>query len=229
MNLKITKEQFNILKQFVKSEHIFGSWLHGTNTEDSDKDILLILSDIFASDKFYPNIHCFQFDDIENNTQWLLTTENTFNKNLLSGESNIFAELVLFSSIENFPDKLLTCRTLKIIRGFIGRAKFDLKLFGTSKDKKNRKAFHISRCLYIAECLINDELPRLNKIGCYSHLEKNVLQRMELDLRTKCNKMYESDELSLYPVLKLSNNHSTLNEIENLLIQSNNIKEFNYN
>ena len=228
MNLKITEEQFNTLKSFVISEHVFGSWLHNVNTAQSDKDILLILDDIFVSDRFYPNIHCFQFDDIKNNTQWLLTTKNTFNKNLLSGESNIFAELVLFSSIDEFPDKLLTCRTFKIIRGFIGRAKFDLKLLGTSKDKKNRKAFHISRCLYIAECLINDRLPEIDKIGCYSHLEKNVLAGMELNLRTQCNKMYELDELSMFPILNIENKHVCLTELEDMLIQSNNMKEFNY-
>jgi hypothetical protein len=228
MNLKITEDQFNILKKYVISEYIFGSWLHKTNTVNSDKDVLLILDDIFVSDRIYPNIHCFQYDDVKNNIQWMLTTESTFNKNLLSGESNIFAELVLFSEFSKFNDKLLTCRTVKIIKGFIGRAKFDLKLLGTSKDKKNRKAFHISRCLYIAECLLDNKLPDLNLIGCYSDLDKDALSAMELNLRNKCVELYEKNELHWYPVLSINNQHDELNELDEMLAAANNLKEFNY-
>lgn len=226
MNIKITKEQFDVLKLHVLSEYIFGSCLYGTNDENSDKDILLILDDIFITDKIYPNFHCFQFDDIENDTQWLLTTERTFNMNLLSGESNIFAELVLFSDIPSFHDKLKMCRTSKIIKGFIGRAKFDLKLLGTSKDKKNRKVFHVSRCLYIAECLLENRLPELDKIGIYSGLSKSELQEKGFTLRNICNKMFELNELTMYPVLEIENGELT--ELEQLLIESNNTKEFIY-
>jgi hypothetical protein len=227
MNIKITKEQFDILKQYTISRYTFGSHLHKTNTEQSDKDIVLILDDIFNSDRIYPNIHCFQFDDIENNTQWMLTTESTFYKNLLSGESNIFAELVLFTDITN-SDKLLTCRTYKIIKGFVGRAKFDLKLLNTSKDKKNRKSFHISRCLYVAECLLEGRLPELNDIGRYQKLSKDELQSKELQLRTKCNSMYENNELTMYPILNVDNKFPDIHEIEELLMNANNIKEFKY-
>jgi hypothetical protein len=225
MNLKITKEQFQRLRQYTTSEYIFGSKMYKTDTSNSDTDILLIIDDIFESSNYYPNIHCFQFDDIENNKQWMIATKNTFNKNLLSGESNIFGEIVLFSDVKEFPDKLLSCRSYKIIKGFIGRAKFDLKLLGTSKDKKNNKSFHISRCLYVAECLLEGKLPVLEDIGCYSNISKDELQTKEIQLRTKCNSMFESDELSMYPILKFD---GVITELESMLVESNNTKEFRY-
>lgn len=228
MNIKITKEQFYKLRHYVESEHIFGSHLYQTATDKSDKDILLLLDNIFISDYMYPNVHCFQFDDLENNIQYMITTYSTFNKNLLTGESNIFAELVLFTDDFDVYEKLPTCRTYKIIKGFIGRAKFDLKLLGTSKDKKNRKSFHISRCLYIAECLLDNQLPMLNRIDNYINFSKEELVAKEFELRTRCNKMFESDELLMYPVFALQNGKAELNEFEQLLIESNNVKEFQY-
>jgi hypothetical protein len=130
MNIKITEEEFGWLKDKIdntaKIYHI-GSRLYETNRDDSDHDILVVYKSLFPSDKIYKNYHQLQYDDIENNAQWILTTEESFWGNLLSGDSSINADVVMFYGDYDYHSKLNICRTSNIIKSFIGFAKRDIK------------------------------------------------------------------------------------------------------
>ena len=55
-------------------EYVFGSKLYGTDNENSDTDILVIYKCPIAWKKYIntlPNFHMFQYDDCENNKQFI--------------------------------------------------------------------------------------------------------------------------------------------------------------
>lgn len=149
MNIKITKEQHLRLCELEFKEYIFGSHLHGTNNINSDKDILRVIKDniIFNNSntlgKYLPNVHIFQYDDIENNTQYVYMTEYQFWCNLFSGDGHIQADIILLT--DYFENPLFLCRTYKIIKGYLGLVKRDLKYYGKNK----KKQLHCIRGLYI--------------------------------------------------------------------------------
>jgi hypothetical protein len=231
MNIKITKKQYDSIKEFVIYKFIFGSHLHGTNNEESDRDVICIIDNIFDEftpktlGKYLPNQNTFQYDDLENNVQNIYMTETQFFNGLFSGDANIVADIVLLSpsfkiEYEYTNEQLLfMCRTYKIIKSYLGMVKRDLKYF----DKNPKKQKHCIRGLYMTECLINNILPNVIDIK-----KSKIISRIEIterwsELRDKSNKMFEKDELTLYPIFKESN------EIMDLLVKSNNIKEFSYN
>ena len=156
MNIKITKEQHLRLCELEFKEYIFGSYLHRTNNIDSDKDILRVIKDniIFNNSntlgKYLPNIHIFQYDDIENNTQYVWMTEYQFWYNLFSGDGHIISDIILLT--DYFENPLFLCRTYKIIKGYLGLVKRDLKYY----DKSEKKQLHCIRGLYIVNKLIHN-------------------------------------------------------------------------
>ena len=166
MNIYITKEEHEfLLKHRNRSaeyrgknqEMVVGSHLYGTNTEDSDKDVIYFYnSDIFYSMStcHLPKKEQFIYDDKENNQQILWMTEYQFWKNLASGDSTINSDYVLFSG--NLPEyqALNMCCTQKVIKAYLGFAKRDLKQWN-----RYNKLFHAIRGLYIAESLLMRKLP----------------------------------------------------------------------
>ncbi len=225
MNFKISKKLHDRLCLERYDEYIFGSQLHGIANENSDKDYIRVISDVMyecfnTKGKYLPNIHSYQYDDIENNTQYIWMTETQFYRNLFSGDGNMIADVVILSG--DFEDALFLCRTYKIIKGYIGVAKRDLKLHGNNDKKK----FHAFRSLMMAEMLIDNKLPTISDV---INLKNNTtlpstkeLNDMENELRTKLNKMLNDCEIDLYP--KFIENDELLQE----LVSSNNIKEFRY-
>ena len=151
MNIKINKEEADYIFSLNNKQYIFGSKLYGTSNDDSDTDILVIYESFHKErDVFYPNYHQFQYDDLENNKQYVFTSKEMFYKNLLSGDSTINSDIVLFN--DNFidiKDKLNICRTYKVIKAYIGFANRDIKNINKGKNKH----FHIERSLYSAEKL----------------------------------------------------------------------------
>lgn len=223
MNVKINKQQHERLTSKMLTSHIFGSRLHGTNTEDSDTDYIGIISDEFYDEfntlaKYLPNIHSWQYDDVENNTQWVWLTVSQFWRNLFSGDGNMIADVVI---LHKLGDTLFLTRTHKVIKGYLGVARRDLKLHPRCKKKR----FHAMRSLMFAEKLIDGELPVVEDIK--SLREKELMSREELlirekELRAEINMMLDSGSLDLYPVFEESD------DLVQIMTNSNNIREFKY-
>lgn len=221
MNVKITKEQHERLCKSKYIEYEFGSRLFGTHREDSDYDYMRI----YKYDSVYkkvikglPNIHSLQYDNSENNTQYIWVTEEQFWTNLYSGDGTIHSDILMFS--EGADDLALKmCRTFKIIRAYCGVAKRDLKLH----NGKN-KLFHANRSLYIAECLIDNILPTKEKIQEIAlNLEnKEVLLQKEIRTRQKASDMYQNHLLHNYYIPE------TEDDLLNIILQSNNTRKFKY-
>jgi len=225
MNIKITKEQHDRLCQTKFTEHPFGSRLFGTHRPDSDYDFIRVYkySNVFGDKNYYlPNIHSFQYDESDNNTQYIWMTLEQFYGGLWSGDGTMQADIFMFGDYHKdvpLKEKVEVVRTYKIIRAYLGVAKRDLKLHNT----KN-KLFHANRSLYIAESLIGNNLPELNVIQslCDNLANKEtVLEKVEI-ARKMLNSMYEKREIENYYV------PLTKDDLLNVLLSSNNTREFKY-
>ncbi|MCU0329313.1 MAG: hypothetical protein MUE53_10005, partial [Chitinophagales bacterium] len=126
MNIIFSEEEHLFLQSQIIQTIIFGSRLYGSHNESSDTDKLCIYktSDIELHSGL-PNIHQFQFKDKDNNIDYIYCSELQFWKNLLSGDSTINADIVLFTDL--YPSKLEICRTYKTIKAYLGFAKRDLQ------------------------------------------------------------------------------------------------------
>lgn len=229
MNIKINKKEASILLKREQGRFLIGSYLYGTQKDTSDKDILIIYESFnIDMEHIFQIRHQLQWDDEENNIDYIFTTRNQFYMNLFSGESTINADTVLFGDIlETYgPDiKLNMCRSYNIIKAYIGFAKRDLRY---NKDSKKYK--HIVRSLYTASCLLNNIMPLLSniqeiKLDKFSKTDKE-LKLWHNELREKCNKMYENNELKMYP--EIYKEKDGINALQLKLLKSCNIKEFRY-
>lgn len=234
MNIKISQEEHNELvnKYYSGKQVVFGSRLYGSHTEDSDTDIMMFYDlPISYNDMFkaYPNNHQFQYDDVENKTQYIWTCYSQFYMNMNKGDSTINADIMLFSDF--FTDdkklKIAACRTYKILKAYLGFAKRDLKQ-GSIK-----KINHAHRGLTTVQALINGEIPSVNhfkfitdvdiSVELKKRLKSELLIKQE-ELRVELNLLYEQDKINLYNT-ELAKG---LPKIWTKLIESNNIKEFRY-
>lgn len=227
MNIKITKEQFDKLLTFEIRRFLFGSQLHGIATIDSDFDYVVVVNDkiysFFDTKAVYlPNIHSYQFDCEGENTQYVLMTETQFYRGLFSGDGNMLADIVLLSG--EFENPMFLCRTYKIIKAYLGVAKRDLKLHGNVPKKR----FHALRSLYMAEKVIDGVLPSVkdikllyNSYGEYPPSKESLMKEQDL-LRDTLNNMLNNSEIDLYPKFEESN------KLIQIMVDSNNIKEFKY-
>jgi len=227
MNIKITKEQHDYLCEYKFKEYLFGSQLHGIATKDSDEDYIRVIPDTFyyrfdTLAVYLPNIHSWQHD-LNEKMQVIWMTETQFYRNLFSGDGNMIADVVLLSG--EFENPLFLCRTYRIIKGFIGVAKRDLKLHGNDRKKK----FHAIRSMMMAEKLMQNILPTIEDIQFYKqHYDSNPepskeqLEHKEQELRFKLNEMLNKGEVSMYPKFKEEN------PLVQIMCDTNNITEFKY-
>lgn len=221
MNIKITKEQHERLCGHKFTQYLFGSRLFGTHTEESDYDYIRVYdyNDVFGIKTYHPNIHSFQYDDTENNTQYIWMSKEQFHGCMLSGDGTMQTDILMFSGKFTIEEALNVCRTYKVIKAYCGVAKRDVKLHNTEK-----KRFHAQRSIYIAKCLMKGGLPRLDYIR---NIPNNLLSRKTLisladETRKEANQMYMDGRLNNYYV------PNTDDDLLNLMIGSNNIKEFKY-
>jgi hypothetical protein len=222
MNVKITKEEHNRLSTSNFMEYTFGSRLFRTHNMDSDLDLMRVYDywGVFnENDKYYPNIHSFQYDDEENNIQYLWLTYEQFYKNIYSGDGTMQTDVVLFSGSWSQEEALRLCRTYKVIKAYCGVAKRDLKLHNNPK-----KIFHADRSLYIAECLMDGDIPDLKVIQYSKELPSTheYLMKKESELRKRAHGMYERKELHNYNI------KPTKDSLLNKMLEANNIREFRY-
>lgn len=223
MNYKITKEQHDYLCKLPFKQYLFGSQLHGIANENSDYDYARIISDDFYMSftslaKYLPNIHSFQYTE-SNKTQYVWMTESQFWRGFFSGDGNMLADIVILSG--EFENPLHLAYTYKVIKGYIGLTKRDLRLH---KDW-HKKIFHSTRSLYMAETLMRKELPTVGGIiDLYnqSRLSVEALSLKEKILRDELNTMLNNGNINLYP------NFTEDNELVQIMANLNNIREFRY-
>lgn len=223
MNIKITKEEYLVLNQYIENSFIIGSRLYENHSENSDIDVINIIKPIFESDKYLPNFHQFQYDDLENNKQEMFITRERFFKNLFSGDSTINTDIIMFTNFDNLNEfeKLNYCRTYNIIKAFLGFAKRDLNNINKGKNKR----FHAARSIYCAEELINNRLPKIEEFKKYIDLTIHELLSKCAELREVSNKLLNEKDLTPFPKELFI---KPLNSLEQKLIESNNILEFKY-
>lgn len=222
MNIKINSKEFDFLKPNIEESFVIGSRMYRTNTEVSDTDILHIHEGFeLGSFKHLPNIHQFQYDEEETNTQHIITSYEQFWKNQSSGDSIINSEVIMFTNFVAPSDRLNYVYTYKVIKAFLGFAKRDIK---------NKKVFHAYRCISIAESLILGKLPILEelikafKISSFKS-DKELLFELALKvetLRMLLNQMMDYGLIKDYYVPKIFNN------VFQKLLSSNNTREFKY-
>lgn len=223
MNMKISKELHEQLCKLPFDEYLFGSQLHGIADENSDSDYIRVISDDFYNRftslaYYYPNIHSFQHT-VDKNLQIVWMTKTQFWNNLFSADGNMIADVVLLSG--EFSDPLHLCRTYRVIKGYLGLVKRDLKLH----PKYDKKRFHATRGLYMVECLIDGVLPTVKGIQELKEKEllpNNILLDKERELRSRLNDMLNKAEITHYPIFDEED------ELVKMMMHSNNIIEFKY-
>lgn len=224
MNYKITKEHHDYLcNEFTYKEFLFGSQLHGIANKDSDFDYVRVIPDDFyygfdSLAKYLPNIHSFQYSEGKDK-QYVWMTESQFWRGFFSGDGNMLADIVLLSG--EFENPLHLAFTYKVIKAYLGVTKRDLKLH---KDW-DKKIFHSTRSLYMAESLMDKKLPSVSEIkDLYSseRLSVETLNAKEKILRNRLNDMLNNKEIDLYPSFKEGM------ELWQIMADTNNIKEFKY-
>ena len=222
MNFKITKESHDELSKIFLTEYPFGSRLHGVATEESDYDYIRIIPESFydrftTKAKYLPNIHSFQYEDVENNSQYVYLTETQFYRNLFSGDGNMIADIVLLSN--DFNDAMVLCRTYRIIKGYLGVAKRDLKLHGNIEKKR----FQSARCIYMARCLMYNIKPSVSDIVTMKELivpSTEDLMALEQVLRDELNDMYNKNSIKGFPEFKEED------VLVKMMVDANNMKEY---
>ena len=235
MNIHINKEEHEILQKKVIEQVLIGSQMYGIDTPNSDTDYLCWITSWYVEETIgCPSIHQFQYKDVENNIDYVYTTELQFAKNFMSGDSTINVDLVLFQADIDDEIRLKMCRTYKIIKSYLGMARRDLKHL--HKDPSKRR--HIVRGIYCAGELLDNKLPTIKGIQDVIKLddnlsvdmtEKNYLVNfsvnyvsMEKELRQMCNTMYEKGELENYYIPEVND------PLLQKLLNANNIREFRY-
>jgi predicted nucleotidyltransferase len=229
MNIKISKEEHEYLNEHLIESFVIGSHLYGTQNENSDMDVLCIYDNEHLMSispeicNYLPNYHQFQYDDTENNKQYIWTSKEQFFKNLFSGDSTINADVIMF--YESLHNRLQICRTYKVIKAFIGFANRDLKDI-----KKKNKLFHAHRSLYCASMLLRNELPTLEDIKHIAEQPYDVafLREWNKNLRELCNELYEKGHLEMYCIPAMPKSLTPQNKLLNSLVYANNTKEFKY-
>lgn len=227
MNIKITRAEHNRLLGQSFHQIVMGSKLYGTNSPESDTDVLCVYEP-FGNWKLLeelPNFHQFQYVDEVDKIDYIYCTFGQFWKNQRSGDSTINSDVIIFSDeiISNKEEKLNYCRTQKVIKGYIGFANRDIKDF--SRTKSPKKQFHILRGLYTAECLLKGELPSVETIREFkglSEIKISEIQTRQSELRALCNAQYERGDLENYYIKEGSDT------LLNRLLKSNNTREFRY-
>lgn len=219
MIIKINKEEHLRLQEWKETEFVFGSWLYGTNNENSDKDILVIYNPP-VNWEVYTNYlylrHCFHYDDKENSKQYVYTTPKQFMTLIYEGDNTIFSDILLLT--DKFFLINMDLKTYKIIKCYLELVKRDLK------EKSFKKIFHAERGLYIAECLLDNKQPLKKDIQeIYKNLSKREYLRLKENiLRSRLSELFTKDEIKFYP------EHKTEDDLLNKLLNTNNIKEFKY-
>lgn len=211
---------------------MIGSKLYQTFDDNSDTDYLRLYNIGKFTTTYFPNIHQFQYKDVENNIDYIWTNHTQFWKNLQSGDSTINADLICFSNffVRDKEQKLLNLRTYKVIKAYLGFAKRDLQA------KTEKKFKHAIRSIYMAEELLQWRLPTLEGIQLiltteYTHENAEAAKFKLETLRGFLANEYNQDLIPNYYIddfIELLDLDFPENTLFTKLLQSNNTKEFKY-
>jgi len=218
MNIMIDEQEHEYLQQLVTQRYTIGSHLYGTAHANSDLDYLCLYPATELELRSpLPNAHPFLYKDKVTNIDWNYSSDLQFSRNLLSGDSTVNADVVLFTDREK--EKLSWCRTYKVIRAYLGYAKRDLK-----QANKAKKMAHAARELYCAELLLDNRLPTLDglRAACLKQQSATELQEKEQGLRAQANSLYDAGLLHNYYITKEDNS------LWHKMLQANNTKAFRY-
>ena len=199
MNIHFTSKE---LKEQLDQSTIFeievGSGMYGLKTSESDTDILKIyLEGSLNLTSITPNHHQFQYNDTENNIDYIYTSVGQFVKNIISGDSTINYEVLKSTEFrKKFPDLYFFVNKLdkiNTVKSYLGMAKRDIKAF--KKEPSNKKAYHIQRGLLFADAILKGhdifdslEENRLNLENCRADSYSFIVGFYE----TKMNTLRES-------------------------------------
>lgn len=219
MNIPITKELARRLDEHVKKELLYGSRLFGTHNDDSDYDYVCLYEydDVFKEKCYLPNIHSFQHS--EGNTDIIYMTYEQFWNAFYNADGTLYADIILFSDWFSNDEALKMCRAYKIIKGYCGTAKRDMDLNKQKLEKINRRS---AKNLYIAECLLNNEMPKLDVIKEIFNTTQIVseLRQKEEDLRKRASMLFAANNLDNYHI------PVTEDPLLNIMLHGNNLKEY---
>lgn len=218
MNIMITKGEHEFLQNRKHDTYIIGSRMYGTNTPESDIDYLYVYEDFEEVAPFLPNKHQFQYK--EEGVDHIYTSGTQFFKNLVTGESTINADVIMFAYPMKDENKLKMVRTYKVVRAYLGMARRDIRQWRAG----HHKLVHAARGLHCAEFLMDNRLPRLDVIRALSKInqDKEILLEEHEAMRTRCSELYERDDLKSYFIPIIGNS------LVQKLQDANNIKEFHY-
>jgi predicted nucleotidyltransferase len=171
--VQIGKDVSSQLEKFTIATMFMGSHAHGTNTEDSDQDIIKIFTE--SNDECFNQDNGWQYkhENVDFNYQSL----RTFIRNVVTGESPadfeaLFGGWKLSSrqpnQINEIFELLKQNRSYALIKSYIGYAKKDanfiIKTLSTNQSDKvldfkeiKNKTSHLYRGVETAKILMNDE------------------------------------------------------------------------
>lgn len=222
MNIPITREQAYRLFPIVKQSFLYGSRLFDTHTPESDYDMVMLYNydDMFDENYFLPNLHSFQYTDVQNNKDINFLTYEQFWTAFYNGDGTMYADIIMFSRWFDNVKSLQMCRTYKIIKGYCGAAKRDL----TTSGKIDKVVKRSAKNLYIAECLISNIFPDMKIIQSIFKSEHNIKQLLEFEkvLRKNANDLFNSNDIGNYFII------NTDDDLLNIMLQGNNMKEYNF-
>jgi len=230
MNIKIIKEEHQkLLDHEIGSRITVGSHMYGTNTQDSDYDMVCFYSEEALGvdrDLYLQGVdvsHVFQYDCHESNSQFIWTTYEQFFRNIFGGDSVLFLEAWIWGFQEHRPDLANEIRTYNILKCILGFVKRDLKYLKTSKDKGNRQ-HHIERGLYMAEKILNKQVPILSDLKSLPNdRPKEHMKDHRETLKNQLTEQYQNGNIKKYPVRNFN-----VNSLCRKLLNGMNTKEFKY-
>lgn len=185
MNIHFTDPiLFENLKEATLAKVKVGSYLYGTNNENSDEDFLYIYATSQPElNSFISTHHQLQYK--ENNVDHNFVSFHTFLKNAINGDSPINFEVIQSNELLGTPLAFLQhysqhFLTYTIIRSYNGLVKRDIKHYNkaqTDYDKKKRLG-HIIRGILYTELMLqkNFEFHYANQIFIdhYRHSSVNL-------------------------------------------------------
>lgn len=166
MYVKI-KEPFDV--NLVANMSPFGSHTYGTNDNYSDRDIVMLLKKSTGDFIFQYSIIPDGWVTRDQCCDAIYVGEEKFYHELSIGGNQNFFETIHTDAWQDFRrTNVLEYYTNDQARGFVGLARRDLK-----PQFVNDRIFHINRCLWVADKIMNKSLINLKDIGKLN-IETNI-------------------------------------------------------
>lgn len=204
MNIHITEDEFNRIKQNALLKIVVGSQLYKLHNDQSDTDELYITSNLDQNLHSIVQLH-HQYQFKADNTDYLFCSLQSFVKNLLFGDSTINFEAIFSDEIKNHKDLSFLYHFRKnfynynLIRSYLGLCRRDLKVF--KKEKNNKRLFHAVRGLLTAKTLMDNKEYTNN----FEDLDSEIASQL---VKIKNNRFHTEELQEIF--------HRTITDVDNL-------------